>query len=116
MGARRNPRPADSRVRGRSDAHYQWLPRRQHADVDDEERRACPLVPIFESQRGRRAQISIARSDSDVHAYAHGHGDLLPMTMLIADMVPDSPGTWLFHCHLNAHLEGGMVTRFTVTP
>lgn len=36
--------------------------------------------------------------------------------MLVADMVPDNPGVWLFHCHIEPHLTGGMATRFRVDP
>jgi manganese oxidase len=42
--------------------------------------------------------------------------DLLPAQMLIADMVPDNVGTWLFHCHVNDHLLAGMVGRYRVIP
>ncbi|MBI2917934.1 MAG: multicopper oxidase domain-containing protein [Chloroflexi bacterium] len=42
--------------------------------------------------------------------------DLLPMTMKVLDMAPDSPGTWLFHCHVNDHLDAGMIAPFTVLP
>jgi FtsP/CotA-like multicopper oxidase with cupredoxin domain len=42
--------------------------------------------------------------------------DLLPAMMKTMNMVPDNPGTWLFHCHVNDHLDGGMVALFTVTP
>jgi FtsP/CotA-like multicopper oxidase with cupredoxin domain len=38
------------------------------------------------------------------------------MTMVVADMVPDNVGTWLFHCHVNVHLNGGMVARYQVLP
>lgn len=41
---------------------------------------------------------------------------LLPMGMLVADMVPDNPGTWFFHCHVSDHLRMGMQAFFTVTP
>ncbi|GBF99637.1 multicopper ferroxidase [Raphidocelis subcapitata] len=30
------------------------------------------------------------------------------------DMVADNPGTWLFHCHLNDHMDGGMMARFHI--
>ena len=30
-------------------------------------------------------------------------------------MVPTNPGTWLLHCHVHDHLDGGMETRYTVT-
>ncbi len=64
----------------------------------------------------------------EVHA-PHWHGNtvtiggmrtdvaqLLTMGMLIADMVPDNPGTWLFHCHVAPHLAGGMTSVYTVEP
>ncbi|HZU06930.1 MAG TPA: multicopper oxidase domain-containing protein [Chloroflexota bacterium] len=41
---------------------------------------------------------------------------LLPMTMEVVDMVPDDPGTWLFHCSVNDHIIGGMQALFTVVP
>ena len=43
-----------------------------------------------------------------------GKNGLLPMGMLVADMVPDNPGTWFFHCHVGPHLEAGMQTVYTV--
>ena len=30
--------------------------------------------------------------------------NLLPASMVVADMVPDNVGIWLFHCHVNEHL------------
>jgi FtsP/CotA-like multicopper oxidase with cupredoxin domain len=36
------------------------------------------------------------------------------MGMAVADMVPDNPGTWLFHCHVLNHQMAGMQTRYTV--
>jgi FtsP/CotA-like multicopper oxidase with cupredoxin domain len=30
-------------------------------------------------------------------------------------MVPDDPGIWLFHCHVNDHIRAGMLTRYKVT-
>jgi len=41
---------------------------------------------------------------------------LLPMGMLVADMVPDNPGRWLFHCHVSAHLLMGMEATYEVLP
>jgi len=40
---------------------------------------------------------------------------LLPAQMIVADMVPDDPGTWLFHCHVNDHLVAGMAATYTVS-
>jgi FtsP/CotA-like multicopper oxidase with cupredoxin domain len=39
---------------------------------------------------------------------------LLPAQMLVADMTPDDPGVWLFHCHVNDHILAGMMTRYQV--
>ena len=35
--------------------------------------------------------------------------------MIVADMVPDNPGIYLFHCHVNDHIAAGMLTRYNVT-
>lgn len=68
-------------------------------------------------------------SQADFHT-AHWHGvkviedgrrrtdvvDLLPATMKVADMVADNPGSWLFHCHVAAHMLEGMFARFVIHP
>ena len=41
---------------------------------------------------------------------------LLPLGTETADMVPDAPGLWLFHCHLDDHMEAGMMARYEVLP
>jgi FtsP/CotA-like multicopper oxidase with cupredoxin domain len=41
---------------------------------------------------------------------------LLTMGMLVADMVPDNPGEWLFHCHTGPHLVAGMQAVYSVEP
>jgi hephaestin len=38
------------------------------------------------------------------------------MGMTIADMVPDNPGKWLFHCHVHYHMRLGMQAFYTVEP
>ncbi|HEY1469233.1 MAG TPA: multicopper oxidase domain-containing protein [Candidatus Acidoferrum sp.] len=70
----------------------------------------------------------MATSNFELHA-PHWHGNtvlvqnmrtdvatLLTMGMLVADMVPDNPGTWLFHCHVGGHLRAGMQALYTVEP
>jgi FtsP/CotA-like multicopper oxidase with cupredoxin domain len=67
-------------------------------------------------------------NEDDVHT-PHWHGQtvvfnnmrtdmvhLEPMMMVQADMLPDNVGTWLFHCHVNDHIEGGMQALFEVIP
>jgi hephaestin len=39
---------------------------------------------------------------------------LLPGMMMTSTMVPDDPGIWLFHCHVNDHISAGMVMRYRV--
>ncbi|MBC5809683.1 MAG: multicopper oxidase domain-containing protein [Candidatus Eremiobacteraeota bacterium] len=41
---------------------------------------------------------------------------IAPAQMVTADMLADDPGTWLFHCHVSDHMEGGMVARYRVSP
>jgi len=36
--------------------------------------------------------------------------------MITADMRPDAPGIWLYHCHFSDHMAGGMVARYEVKP
>ena len=40
--------------------------------------------------------------------------ELMPMSMKVADMVTDNPGTWFFHCHVNDHISAGMLATYTV--
>lgn len=39
-----------------------------------------------------------------------------PMMMAVADMVPDNPGTWLYHCHVDFHFKLGMSALYEVLP
>ncbi len=41
---------------------------------------------------------------------------LMQAQMVTADMVPDDPGTWMFHCHLDDHMEAGMMAFYKVEP
>ncbi len=86
-----------------------------------------PGLSMKRSERVRWYMMGLG-NEVDLHT-PHWHGqtlllhgsrtdmvDLLPAMMKTMDMVPDNPGTWLFHCHVNDHLDGGMVALFTVTP
>ena len=47
------------------------------------------------------------------------HTDIFPLSpaqFVTADMVPDSPGTWMFHCHVDEHMRLGMMTMYQVLP
>jgi len=65
-------------------------------------------------------------SDLDFHS-PHWHGktvrqgqrntdvvDLLPASMTSVDMLADNPGAWMFHCHVNDHMEAGMMVTYTI--
>jgi manganese oxidase len=41
---------------------------------------------------------------------------LAPAQFLVADMVPDNVGIWMFHCHLSDHMKAGMMTDYEVLP
>ncbi len=87
-------------------------------------------LPPLKMKKGERVRwyLMANSNEDDVHA-PHWHGqtvlanamrtdtlNLAPMGMAVADMVADNPGTWLFHCHVNDHLDNGMYGLFTVTP
>jgi manganese oxidase len=40
--------------------------------------------------------------------------ELLPASMVTADMRADNPGSWMFHCHVADHIEAGMMTTYTI--
>jgi hephaestin len=70
--------------------------------------------------------VFASTNDFDFHT-PHWHGNTVlvnhmrtdvtfvsPMQMLIADMMPDNVGTWLYHCHVSFHLAAGMQARYGV--
>jgi hephaestin len=81
-------------------------------------------------RRGQRVRwyLMSSTNDFDVHApHWHGNTTLIAgmrtdvaslgfMGMAVADMQPDNPGTWLFHCHVSFHNAAGMAVRYQVTP
>jgi hephaestin len=84
-------------------------------------------LPGLRMKQGEKVRWYVfATSNFEVHA-PHWHGQtvvanhmrtdvlsLLTMQMVTADMVPDNPGTWLFHCHVAPHQMAGMLSLFTV--
>lgn len=85
--------------------------------------------PMMTMREGERVRWYImASSNFEVHA-AHWHGNVMDvgdmnadvvvintMEMVVGDMLPDNPGTWLMHCHVGGHMEGGMIGRYRVLP
>jgi FtsP/CotA-like multicopper oxidase with cupredoxin domain len=89
--------------------------------------------PMPAVRQGTRVRWYLFTNPNEVDAWdihsPHWHGQtvvsnhmrtdmimLTPMMTAVADMVPDNPGVWLFHCHMNGHFNGGMYTRFEVLP
>ena len=65
-------------------------------------------------------------NDLDLHT-PHWHGEtvtdgrrntdvveLLPGSTSTVDMLADNPGSWMFHCHVEDHMEAGMMAVFTI--
>ncbi len=89
---------------------------------------AMPL-PAYTMKKGEHVRWYLFASTNDFDAHApHWHGNSVvinhmrsdvasmnPMEMVIADMVPDNVGTWLFHCHISFHFTEGMAARYVVT-
>lgn len=86
-----------------------------------------PLLTMKKGEHVRWYLLSNSNED-DLHM-AHWHGNTVvwnkmrmdsvflgPMAMATADMVPDTEGTWLFHCHVNDHFVAGMVGLYQVLP
>jgi FtsP/CotA-like multicopper oxidase with cupredoxin domain len=85
--------------------------------------------PVLTMRAGERVRwYLMAATGFEIHS-PHWHGNtveiqhmrtdvtaLLPMGMVVADMVPDNPGVWLFHCHVSNHMKMGMQMRYEVTP
>jgi hypothetical protein len=42
--------------------------------------------------------------------------ELIQAQMLTVDMVPENPGTWMFNCHIDDHMEAGMSALYKVEP
>ncbi len=87
-------------------------------------------LPMLTMKKGERVRWYLLGMGTEVDLHTpHWHGatvlfngmrtdvvELLPASMKVADMVPDNPGTWLYHCHVNDHIAAGMLARFRVEP
>lgn len=87
-------------------------------------------MALMNMKKGERVRwYLITLGDTNNFHTPHWHGNdvihdghrtdvvaLSPAQMEIADMVPDNPGIWLYHCHISDHMAGGMVTRYEVKP
>ena len=87
-------------------------------------------MPLMTMKLGDHVRWYVATLGDFNNAHTpHWHGntvlfggqrtDVLMVTsaqMLTADMTPDAPGIWLYHCHISDHMLAGMVGRYEVKP
>ena len=85
--------------------------------------------PMMEMKKDERVRWYLMSIGNGINFHTpHWHGNvvmqdnkrtdvvaLMPAQMITVDMVPDDVGTWMFHCHVDDHMEAGMVTNYKVT-
>jgi manganese oxidase len=85
-------------------------------------------MPLMTMRKGDHVRWYVTTLGDFNNAHTpHWHGntvlvagqrtDVLAVTsaqMVVADMVPDAPGIWLYHCHISDHMLAGMVARYEV--
>jgi FtsP/CotA-like multicopper oxidase with cupredoxin domain len=84
-------------------------------------------TPTFTAKVGQRVRwriVALGKEFHVFHLHAHRWYDGLryvdsqvlgPSTSLTVEYVEDNPGDWLYHCHVNEHMMGGMIGRYRVT-
>jgi len=117
----REPDKADPKRRG-------WINDNLRFDINGYEFGNMPMPTMRVGDRVRWYAMGDADNDFENHT-PHWHGQSLlsmgmrtdtlsiqPASMQTADMIPDNPGVWLFHCHFPGHQSSGMVELFKVLP
>ncbi len=86
-------------------------------------------VPHFTGRVGELSRWRVVSIGIEAHTFhIHGHRwvdsdgtltdniQLAPGTYKTFEFEEDRIGNWLVHCHFPNHMEGGMVSRYTVVP
>jgi FtsP/CotA-like multicopper oxidase with cupredoxin domain len=88
-------------------------------------------LPMMTMKKGEHVRWYLATIGEGINFHTpHWHGNVVvqdgkhtdvvllggPAQMLTVDMVPDDPGTWLYHCHVDDHMDMGMVAMYKVEP
>jgi manganese oxidase len=87
-------------------------------------------LPGLIMKKGERVRWYVMAMGTEVDLHTpHWHGnvitymgsqmdviELLPASMKVVDMLPDNPGVWMLHCHVNDHIIAGMQALYTVQP
>jgi len=87
-------------------------------------------LPGLYAKQGERVRWYLLGMGNEIDVHTpHWHGEtvtdegrhtdvteLLPGSMKTVDMLADNPGAWMFHCHVEDHMEAGMVAVYTIYP
>lgn len=87
-------------------------------------------MPVMTMKKGERVRWYLVALGEQFSVHTpHWHGnvvlqdgkrtdvvELMQAQMLTLDMVPDNPGTWMFHCHIDDHMDAGMAALYKVEP
>jgi FtsP/CotA-like multicopper oxidase with cupredoxin domain len=87
-------------------------------------------MPIPTMKKGERVRwYLVSLGDFGNMHTPHWHGNVVmdhgrrtdvlflgPAQMETVDMIPDDPGTWMYHCHIDDHMKIGMVALYKVEP
>lgn len=87
-------------------------------------------VPGLEMNDGERVRWYVLGMGNEIDLHTcHWHGktvlvegrrtdviELIPGSMMTADMKADNPGVWLIHCHTADHIHAGMLALYRIEP
>ena len=87
-------------------------------------------MPVMTMKKGERVRWYVVTLGEGINLHTpHWHGNTVlanghrtdviligPAQMETVDMVPDDPGTWMYHCHFDEHMQGGMTALYKVEP
>jgi hephaestin len=87
-------------------------------------------MPLMTMKKGERVRWYVTTIGNGFNFHTpHWHGNIVrqgghntdvisinPAQMETVDMVPDDPGTWMYHCHVDDHMMAGMVALYKVEP
>jgi manganese oxidase len=85
-------------------------------------------LPGLYMKQGERVRWYLLAMGNEIDLHTpHWHGEtvtyegrhadvveLLPGSMKTVDMIADNPGSWMFHCHVEDHMEAGMMAVYTI--
>jgi FtsP/CotA-like multicopper oxidase with cupredoxin domain len=86
--------------------------------------------PMMTMKTGERVRWYVVTMGTGINFHTpHWHGNVVmdhghrtdviaisPAQMETVDMIPDDPGVWMYHCHVDDHMDAGMITRYQVLP